>query len=289
MTLDLPTSINHWLEEQGIYPPYSFHSLSGGCINQNLLLDHPKARFFIKTHPEPPKDFFLAEAISLQTLKKTQTFRIPEIYFHSQEGLILEYIDAKAVDSRNDKFWKNTAESLFQMHQYQDKTFGFEMTTYCGFTPQPNERHFNGHEFFMNHRLIFQGDLAYQNGLITKETLREIHQLSTVLERRIPTQSASLVHGDLWSGNIFSDGNQAVLIDPAAYYGWAETDLAMTALFGGFPPSFYQHYLHLNPESKHWKQRQNIYNLYHMLNHLNLFGSSYLSSVLGMIQDMKRR
>ncbi|MBI4772265.1 MAG: fructosamine kinase family protein [Chloroflexi bacterium] len=151
-----------------------------------------------------------------------------------------------------------------------------------GSTPQPNQWEADGCPFFAEQRLMFQGRRAHEHGRLSRDSLRRLERLAARLASRelVPEQPASLIHGDLWGGNVITgpDGH-AALIDPAAHYGWAEAELAMTTLFGRFPDSFYRAYESVRPLAPSYRSRFEVYNLYHLLNHLNLFGRSYLSSV----------
>jgi fructosamine-3-kinase len=142
----------------------------------------------------------------------------------------------------------------------------------------------DGLDFFRERRLVPQINWARERGLLTSSDLRLCDTVLDKLGEIIPDQSAVLLHGDLWSGNLITDihGNPA-LIDPAVYYGWAEADLAMTDLFGMYPDSFFAAYQEINPLLPGYRERFSLYNLYHLLNHLNLFGSSYLSGVRGTL------
>ncbi len=143
----------------------------------------------------------------------------------------------------------------------------------------------DGHAFFGEQRLLYQGCLALERGLLSAGEMLRLEQLVNRLPELIPLQPASLIHGDLWSGNALSGpGGEPALIDPAAHYGWAEAELAMTALFGGFPGEFYRAYQEAASLEPGWRERFQIYNLYHLLNHLNLFGRGYRTDVVNILQ-----
>ena len=278
----LPETLSNWLISNNILPPYTFESLSGGCINENQLLRCGKERFFIKTHSNAPLNFFKAEHCGLLAIQKTKTFRTPNVFFESHEGLIMEYIPKNNIPlEQSTSAWTKTAELLSELHSNQSPTqqFGFEIDTYCGLTKQNNQFHSLGVEFFYYQRLLTLAQQALETQLLPKKRFDQIKQLLPLLTEDIDDEMPSLVHGDLWTGNLFFDGKNPVLIDPAIHYGWPETDLAMTSLFGGFPQEFYQHYSYLNPQRHNWQIRSHYYDLYHMLNHLILFGGSYLQSV----------
>jgi protein-ribulosamine 3-kinase len=147
----------------------------------------------------------------------------------------------------------------------------------------------DGYQFFGEQRLLFQARLANRRGLLGKEQMEQVERLAAHLSQLIPSQPASLIHGDLWGGNaITNQRGEPVLIDPATHYGWAEAELAMTALFGSFPDVFYKAYQEVRTLDADFQGRFPIYNLYHLLNHLNLFGSSYLGQVLQILRRFSR-
>jgi fructosamine-3-kinase len=171
------------------------------------------------------------------------------------------------------------------LHNHTSPRFGFPRDNYLGSTPQPNSWTEDGFAFFGEQRLLYQARLAQQRSYFRKEQVQQVERLAQRLAVLVPAQPASLIHGDLWSGNALSDEQGApALIDPAAHYGWAEAELAMTGLFGGFPEVFYQSYVEARPLEPGFTGRFSIYNLYHLLNHLNLFGESYLGEVIGILR-----
>ncbi|MBN1665608.1 MAG: fructosamine kinase family protein, partial [Anaerolineales bacterium] len=153
-------------------------------------------------------------------------------------------------------------------------------------TPQPNPWQADGYRFFAEQRLLYQARLARRRNLIEAADLAQVEGLAARLPDLVPEQPAALLHGDLWTGNAASDSaGRPALIDPAAYYGWAEAELAMTTLFGSFPAEFYAAYEEARPLAPGYRGRFDLYNLYHLLNHVNLFGRGYL----GQVQAILRR
>ncbi len=166
------------------------------------------------------------------------------------------------------------------MHRSEAPYFGFLRDNYCGPTPQINTQESSGVKFFTENRLRPQARMASQRRLLNDDDLKQIDRLAQELPELIPEQKPVLVHGDLWTGNILCTVDQrSALIDPACYWGWAESDLAMTCLFGGFDRAFYESYQSNIALLSDWKARIEIYNLYHLLNHLNLFGTSYYPAI----------
>jgi fructosamine-3-kinase len=226
---------------------------------------------------------FLREAEGLDALAVPGGPRVPAIYLAGRGFLLLE--DLRPAD-RADNYWPDFGRQLAALHSREGSSFGFSADNYIGSTPQPNPWTEDGFLFFADHRLRYQAKVARTSGLIDRSVEKKVDTLSSRLSELVPAQPPSLIHGDLWSGNAITDrrGGPA-LIDPAAHWGWAEAELAMTALFGSFPDSFYQAYIAVRPLAPGYPERFPLYNLYHLLNHLNLFGRSYLGRVLAILRQ----
>ena len=174
---------------------------------------------------------------------------------------------------------------LAALHNHTNAQFGFEHDNYIGSTPQPNTWTEDGYAFFGEQRLNFQAQLAAKRGLLSRAEEGQVERVGERLAELVPQQPASLLHGDLWDGNALADENgQPALIDPAAHYGWAEAELGMTALFGGFGAEFYAAYEEARPLETGYQERFPVYNLYHLLNHLNLFGMGYHGQVIAILK-----
>jgi protein-ribulosamine 3-kinase len=183
------------------------------------------------------------------------------------------------------EFWQAFGTSMARLHSITRPEYGFSGDNFLGSTPQNNPWQSDGHAFYAEHRLLFQGRRAAGQRLLSADMLARLERMAQRLATLVPAQPASLLHGDLWAGNIV-DGPEglACLIDPAVYYGWAEADLAMTDLFGRLPGEFYDAYIGVRPLDPGYRERFEIYNLYHLLNHLNLFGVSYQRAVEAVLR-----
>jgi protein-ribulosamine 3-kinase len=257
----------------------------GGSINQTSILQlNNGERVFLKKNSRPPNGFFAAEAKGLKLLAKVKNeVRIPKPLAIQDSPnptfLILEYLE-ETQPTKN--FTSRFAQSLAKLHRVTQNNFGLDHDNYIGSTPQINTLETDGIKFFRDHRLRFQQDLARQSGKLPltadKNLSKLCDQLGNYLD--ISGENPALLHGDLWSGNYFPDASQTPCIfDPAVYFGLREADLAMTELFGRLPQKFYDVYHESFPLNPGYEERKDLYNLYHLLNHLNLFGGSYLSSV----------
>lgn len=267
-----------WLQLQGYGEVVGVEPVSGGCINNGQRITTSAGQtLFLKQNSRAPDDMFFSEARGLEALQKEHVPRVPKVYIYGETFILLE--DLKPASPIKD-FWILFGHQLATLHKYTNDRFGFDHDNYIGSTRQLNPWTDNGHEFFGRFRLVFQAELAYQRKLMPAHYLDKIVRLADMLKQLVPKQPASLIHGDLWRGNVITDaeGNPAI-IDPATHYGWAEAELAMTDLFGGFPDSFYAAYIEVNPLNDGFRDRFPIYNLYHLLNHLNIFGASYWARV----------
>jgi len=272
-----PADLKLWLRANGVAQDSPRQSVSGGCISEALCIESPQGALFVKFGQEVPTRFYEAEAEGLDYLHQASNLRVPDVLAYGEHFIVMNYI--RSAPHRGD-FWEQLARQLAGLHDCQRQQFGFINDNFCGETPQINTLDEDGHRFFAERRLLYQARLAADAGLLGSKEQADIHRLCRRLPELVPEQPASLLHGDLWSGNIHaSETGEPVFIDPAVYFGWAETDLAMTRLFGGFPESFYDAYTEVRALESGWRERLEIYQLYPLLNHLNLFGGSYLASV----------
>ena len=263
-------------------------SLSGGCISDAYkITTKDNSNFLLKYNPSVSTDMFLKEANGLMELSKSGTIRIPEVLGFDKDYILLEYI---TTGHKKKNFFENFGMNFAKMHKFTAENFGFYEDNYIGSNTQkniPNETEKKDWaSFYFNKRILFQLQLAEKLGNSTEELRSRISKLEEKITTIISSnEKPSLLHGDLWGGNYMIDENgQAVLIDPAVYYGNREADLGMTKLFGGFSSEFYSAYNQEFPLEDGYEYRENIYKLYHVLNHLNLFGGGYYSQALSLIK-----
>ena len=265
----------------------SFRPIGGGSINETyrLVIDKTKS-LFCKFHPAGDSpDLFDKEKNGLELLNKVGSVRTPGLVCcetdNEYQVLILEWIESGA--PTND-FWRIFGEQLALLHSKKSAVFGLNEDNYMGALPQSNTVTQDWISFFITQRLEPQLRLAKDNGLIATSYFSHFNNLYKILPEVFPTEKASLLHGDLWSGNFLPDKEgKPVFIDPAVYYGHRSMDLAMTTLFGGFDVLFYEAYHHHYPLPENHRQQWDICNLYPLLIHLNLFGRSYLSRISNII------
>jgi fructosamine-3-kinase len=262
-------------------------SVTGGCINQGYRAIGQNASYFVKINDAAQLAMFEAEAEGLEQMAKTGTIRVPRPICSGTVGrssyLAMEWLEFGGGDS---VAWEKMGRNLAGLHRSDaGHTFGWERENTIGATPQINTPSENWADFFTEHRIGYQLRLAKRRGGNFPDDDLILPAVREMLSDRQPRPS--LVHGDLWSGNaaISIDG-EPVILDPATYRGDREVDIAMTELFGGFPAAFYRGYQEVFPLDEGYRQRKTLYNLYHILNHFNLFGGGYASQANGMIRQI---
>lgn len=261
-------------------------SVSGGCIHQAQRLQTDRGDFFLKYNQPREYDNFCAEQDGLAELKQAGKLTVPKTIGAGQADahafLLMEFI---AGAPRKRDFWTQFGERLAEMHRKIRARYGWSRDNFIGRLPQKNEERENWVDFFVEMRLEPQLQLAGQNGYADAELRKQFEALYLRLPELIPDEPASLLHGDLWSGN-FMVGNEgeAVLVDPAVYYGHREMEIAFTRMFGGFAPEFYAAYQAAWPLQNGWETRIDLMNLYPLTVHLNLFGRSYLPEIRSVLR-----
>lgn len=267
----------------------SQRAMGGGCINEAYLVSGAGQQYFVKLNAAHAREMFEAEAEGLRELAASRTIRVPAPVCCGVAGaqayLVLEYIDL----GRGGKDGQQRmGEQLAALHRVQGKRFGWLRDNTIGATPQRNAYADDWCGFWQERRIGFQLRRLAERGLggrIQQRGARLLQAIPALLQGHRP--QPSLLHGDLWSGNAaFDEHGAPVIFDPAVYYGDRETDLAMTELFGGFSPAFYQTYAAAFPLTEGYERRKTLYNLYHILNHANLFGGGYLGQAESMIDQL---
>lgn len=285
--MELATAITKALGREVVAS--SEHRVSGGSINQCSGFDTASGPIFVKYGAADCLPVFEAEAAGLAELARAKALRVPNVLAVSVEDdtafLVLEWIDLAPAKSGSEQ---RLGERLALQHRVTRDRFGWDRDNTIGSTPQSNRPCQQWVEFFREQRLLPQLEMAKQNGA-GSDVIDRGRQLCERLHvffdgyRPVP----SLLHGDLWGGNWGADTNgEPVVFDPAVYFGDREADVAMTRLFGGFGPAFYAAYQSAWPLEAGADVRVTLYNLYHVLNHFNLFGSGYLRQAQGMIQRL---
>ena len=260
--------------------------MPGGCIHRCYVLEGAGKRFFAKINDSSQSDNFAAEADGLEALAAAGA-RVPAPLCRGETGteafLVLEHLDLSGKGS-----YAALGREIARLHSSHGENYGWRRNNYIGRTPQLNRRSRSWGEFWSQSRIAPQLELARKNGL-GGSLIRKGEQLAVSLPQLLAGHAppASLLHGDLWSGNagFLADGTP-VLFDPAVYLGDREADLAMTELFGGYPEVFYSAYAEAAPLDEGYSLRKTLYNLYHVLNHANLFGGGYAAQAERMMDRL---
>ncbi|HEY9609871.1 fructosamine kinase family protein [Allocoleopsis sp.] len=269
-------------------------SVSGGCINQGYAVSGDSETYFVKLNRASQIEMFEAEALGLKQMLETNTIRVPKPMGVGTAGdsayIVMEWLEFGG--SGNTQAWEEMGRNLAQMHRAKPpqpsgkQGFGWDVNNTIGSTPQINSWTSDWAEFFAEHRLGYQFKLARRRGGQFPEAERLLAQVPKLLDHQ---PQPSLVHGDLWGGNAaITKLGEPVILDPATYVGDREVDIAMTELFGGFPAAFYRGYNEEWSLDEGYGQRKQLYNLYHILNHFNLFGGGYDSQATRMIEQILR-
>lgn len=264
------------------------HAVAGGAITTAGRVTARDRRLFLKTAPAAQYPMLAAEAEGLKALEAAGAVRVPEVLAldcrNGDSLLALEWLELEPPDAAIDRLF---GEQLARLHRTVAERYGWHRDNTIGLTPQHNRWAEDWLSFFDEHRLGFQLDLAARNGF-AGSLQAQGRKLRGRLEPffRGYSPPASLLHGDLWAGNYAASGGAPVIYDPAVHYGDRESDIAMTRLFGGFGPAFYTAYAQAWPMAAGHEQRMLLYQLYHVLNHLNLFGSGYLRRAQDLIDRL---
>lgn len=267
--------------------------IGGGDTNKAFriegVIEDKEVSFFIKVNQKGRSDMFTAEAAGLQEIESASAIRVPQVICcgvdSSQSYLVLE--DLSLSFNRGNSA-EQLGHDLAALHKHTSQKFGWSRDNTIGSTEQINTTTDSWITFWQEQRLGFQLNLAKSNGASHSLSMKGENLLNSLDKLFIGYEpKASLLHGDLWSGNYGClESGEPVIFDPAVYYGDREADLAMTELFGGFPAEFYNAYNAAWPLDAGYKQRKTLYNLYHILNHYNLFGGGYAMQAENMIDQL---
>jgi len=281
------------------FPVKQQQALAGGSINSAYLLSADNSRYFVKTNAPGRQDMFAAEARGLQALASSETLRVPKpVCFGDdsrQSYIVMEYLELSGRANQYDLGQQLAAMHRASVDTSADKSadqnagqFGWDIDNTIGATHQPNAWAGSWLDFWRDQRLGYQLKLAANNGYggelqtLGERLLLEMPKLFSGRDIK-----PSMLHGDLWGGNVagLKDGTP-VIFDPAFYYGDREADLAMTYVFGGFSADFYASYQNAFPLDDGFAVRKTFYNIYHIINHLNLFGGGYHGQSINMLEQV---
>jgi len=260
--------------------------VGGGSINEAYRLTTNDQPLFVKVnHAARFPEMFEKEAQGLRVLTHTNSISIPEVIATGKVDnwayLLLPFIESAPMKPN---FWRLFGEQLANLHRHTQPDFGLHHDNYIGSLVQTNQPHPSWTEFFIAERLEPQIQMARNSGKLGSSVIQAFQRFYHHLDDIFPKEPPALLHGDLWSGNyMVGHRGEPVLIDPAVYYGHREMDLAMTTLFGGFSPSFYNAYHEYYPLENGWQRRVDYCNLYPLLVHVNLFGGGYAESVKAIL------
>jgi fructosamine-3-kinase len=259
----------------------SYRLIASGNLNQAVFLETNKGAFFLKTNSEPTLDIYEKEINGLDLLRQNTFLKVPQTFGHGNmeelNYLLMEWVPESRIGKN---YWEELAQGLAKLHQKTASRFGLKEDNYIAVLPQINKVCAQWSEFFIEHRIEKMLQMALNRGLIDTDFLEKFRSIYNKISAIFPNEKPSLIHGDLWSGNVLvnGEGNPAI-IDPAVYFGQREMDLAFSKLFGGFSDRFYSAYEEAFPTPPGFLDRIEVYNLYPLLVHLNLFGKTYLSPI----------
>lgn len=267
----------------------SLQWVGGGDIHQaHSLLTIGGRRLFVKYNKMPnAREMFRTEALGLALLGASRVIAVPHVLAHGIAPgdwafLVLDFVES---GPRSKLFWENFGQSLANLHGNTSEKFGFAHDNFIGSLPQSNRRHEHWQDFYAAERLLPQTRLARDAGQLDAAMVRRVEKLCTRLGNLCPEEAPALIHGDLWNGNfICNTVGQAVLIDPAAAFAHREMDLAMARLFGGFDPAFFLGYEKAWSLEPGFEERLEVYQLYPLLVHVNLFGGNYVGSLRQILE-----
>ncbi|MCB4808820.1 fructosamine kinase family protein [Tamlana sp. 62-3] len=269
-------------------PIINYAPVSGGDISEAFKINTAAKSYFLKTNSSGGAlNMFQTEKLGLEIIKNTNTIAVPELVTCGNLGetafLLMEFIETKTPSETD---FKTLAEHLAKLHKTSADNFGLSTNNFIGSLPQQNKFHKHWTDFYINQRLLPQLNLAKTNNLLQDSEIPTEVRLKEVLTPLFKNIKPSLIHGDFWSGNyIIAKNGTPYLIDPAIYFGHNEVDIAMSKLFGGFSNAFYDVYQNIFSFDDFTETRIEIYQLYYLLVHLNLFGKSYYTQVKHVLNN----
>ncbi|QZT38387.1 fructosamine kinase family protein [Halosquirtibacter xylanolyticus] len=263
------------------------HQHIGHFTETAVIQFRPDMQYFLKYSTDDTVDMGV-EVRGLRTLNRLGCVNTPKVSYNGNRFILMDYIAKNRVGYN---FFYDFGVQVAKMHEMKGDEFGLSYDNYIGPNLQSNlatkEEARSWTLFFWNKRLLPQYELAKKNGLVDiyfSKSFHKFEEIYPMILLPVENETPSLLHGDLWSGNYLVGNNgDPVLIDSAIYYGHREADLAMTSLFGGFEADFYRGYHETNPLPSDWEERQNVYMLYHMLNHMNIYGEEYKAQAMGLM------
>lgn len=264
--------------------------VSGGSISQAYKIHTSEGAFFVKTNQvESFPGMFDSESKGLQFLIDNSQFNIPKPIANGSKDdtqwILMNFIQPSP---KSKDFWITFGAQLAGLHRNNQDSFGLEYNNYFGSLKQVNTQHSDWNSFFIQNRIEPQLKLAIDAGKLRPEMAKRSNRLFRKLDSLLPKEAPAALHGDLWSGNFMTDNQgNATIFDPAVYYGHREVDIAMTKLFGSFDDQFYNSYNNQFPLEAGWEERVDIFNLYPLLAHVNLFGGgSYATQVISIFRSL---
>lgn len=280
-------NISAYISEKIAEKVISVRPVSGGDISSAYCVVTDNGRYFLKVNSASfAKEMFEAEKVGLEAIQATNTIAAPQVILVDTLGeesfLLMEFVESKRPDASD---YQRLGHQLAKMHLCSRPNFGFPSHNFIGSLPQQNHAHDTWPEFYWYQRILPQLKMALGKNLLQANLIPEEEKALTMLRNLFGEVSPSLLHGDLWGGNyLISTDGTPYLIDPAVYYGHAMVDIAMSRLFGGFSADFYDAYHQIIPQPSHHDEQIDLYQLYYLLVHLNLFGSGYYSSVSSILK-----
>ncbi|MEO1627553.1 MAG: fructosamine kinase family protein [Bacteroidota bacterium] len=272
--------LGDWLGE----PLKNCRPIAGGDSHAAYRLEGTQGTFFLKYSPHPEGAKMLAaEADGLRILATEGGVQVPQLFMQREAYLLLDFIEQ---GQRTKQFWQQFGRELARLHSQRPPQFGTGQANYIGQLPQANGKHARWPDFYCQECLLPQLELARSQNLLPSSVSASFDRLFPKIGNICPKEPPALVHGDLWAGNFLCNlQEEVVFIDPAISYAHREMDIAMSRLFGGFSPLFYDAYQEAYPLKADFDKRCGLYQLYYLLVHVNLFGQSYLPSVRKILED----